>query len=143
VKQAQRAEPPRQILSAISARHAGVLADREEDAAAGAMQLFGDLRTRSAGADHQHRARWKLAGVSVAAGVDLKYLVFAQQIRHQGALIRAGRDHDVFGLDWPVRSLRDEAGAAFAAREPRHLDAAADWWGDKLRKGIDEFDDVA
>jgi hypothetical protein len=110
VKQAQRAEPPGQILSTVSPRHAVVLADREQDAAAGAVELFGDLRPRCAGADHQHRARWKLAGILVADSMDLKHGAIAQQVRHQGALIGAGRDHDVFGCNGPVRGLGDEAG---------------------------------
>jgi hypothetical protein len=48
LEQAEGAKPPRQILSAVTARHAGVLADREKDAAAGAMQFFRDLRARCA-----------------------------------------------------------------------------------------------
>jgi hypothetical protein len=36
----------------------------KKDAAAGAMELFRDLRAGGAGADHQHRAGWKLSGFS-------------------------------------------------------------------------------
>ena len=142
-KQAHRAEPPRQIVSAITARHAGVLADREKDAAAGAMQLFGDLRARCAGADHQHRARRQLFGIDVAARVNLKDAGFiAQQVRHHRPLIGAGGDDDIFRVDLAVGRLRDETGRT-VARQPRHRDAAADRRRDEIGVGVDEGDDIA
>ena len=85
-----------------------MLADREKDAAAGAMQLFGDLRARRAGADHQHRARRKLLGILVDGSHELKDGLIAQQIRHDGALIGAGGDHDIFRGDLAVGRFRDE-----------------------------------
>ena len=106
------------------------------------MQFLGDLRARRAGADHQHRARRKLFGIPVVAGMDLKHRMIAQQIRHQRALIGTGGDHDIVGLDGAVSGLGDEAGAAVPLRQPRYLDAAADRRRDEFGIGVDELDDV-
>ena len=56
VEHAELLEPPDQVVAAIAARQARGLADGEKHAAAGAVQLFGDLRARCAGADHEHGA---------------------------------------------------------------------------------------
>src|SRR6185369_12765512 len=44
LKQTQRTEPPYHIMAAVSARQATVRADREKDAAAGAIKFLGNLR---------------------------------------------------------------------------------------------------
>src|SRR5436190_14808044 len=80
-------EPPEQVSAAVAARQTAVSADGENDAPAGATQLLRDLRTRSAGADHQHRAWRQLFGIFVAAGMNLKDALVAQQVRHQRSLI--------------------------------------------------------
>ena len=135
-------EPPEQVAAAITARQAAVGADRQIDAASGALQLFGDLRARRAGAGHQHRARRKLLRISVVRGMDLKHRMIAQQVRDQRALIGAGGDHDIVGLDGAAGGFGDKAGSAIAPAQPRHLDAAADRRCDERCIGVDEPDDL-
>ena len=141
VENSELLEPPNEVVAAIAARQARGLADREKYAAAGAVQLLGDLRAGRAGADHKHGAVRKLLRVEVAAGVDLEQVRrVAQQVRQQRALIGTGGDDDIVGRDRAFRCFRDEAVRA-VTRQPRHVHAATDRRRDKAGIGIDEVDD--
>ena len=118
------------------------MADREIDAAAGALQLLGDLCTRGAGTDDQHGAGRQLVRCAVGAGMDLEEIEGVRQQRRQHrALIGPGGDDDVGRCDGAGGRLGDEAG--FVLRRTGHLDAAADRGGDELGVGGEEVDDVA
>ena len=57
--------PPVQVPSAIRARNAAVLADREEDAAARAHQFLGDLAAGVSAAHDKHGTVRQLIGIAV------------------------------------------------------------------------------
>ena len=131
VPQAQDAQPEAEVLAAIAPGRAVMLADAQIDAAAGALQLIGNLGAREAGADHQHGARRRLVGVAVGSRVHLHDAgVWWHQRRDDAALERSGGSNDIGGLNRADRGFGAEAGVVRLAVQCGHLDAAADGGGD-------------
>ena len=84
VELARGVQPREDVAPAVGARHAGVAAGGEDDVAAGAPQLGGDLLPRGPGADHEHAALRQPRGPAVARGVQL--------VQERRCVRRDGRD---------------------------------------------------
>ena len=72
-------------------------------AAAGEVQVLGDLAARLAGAHHEDRAPGELAGVAVVSGMHLDHVV-GQPLGHPRSpwdLVGTGRHHDLVGGQGP------------------------------------------
>ena len=57
VEDAERVEPPEDVAAPVGPRHPHVLADRERNASAGALELVGDLHPARGRAHDEHAAR--------------------------------------------------------------------------------------
>src|SRR5438128_2948869 len=92
VQLARLVEPPEKVVVAEPARRPPRPAAGEEDVATGFLQLFRDLATRLATADHQYGAGRKLRWVAVVLDVDLQEVggKRGRSGRSMRALIRAG-----------------------------------------------------
>ena len=65
VENSERIEPPLDILAAIDARKANVLAHRERNRSARTVNFLGKLYSRRRGADDQYASRRQLIGISI------------------------------------------------------------------------------
>jgi hypothetical protein len=76
---------------------------RREHLTACLQELFGDLTSRLAAADHQHGPSWKDLGIAIAVDVDLEKLDRDRRrgFRSMRALVRPRRDHDRSSDDVP------------------------------------------
>src|SRR5262249_20688140 len=84
-------QPPDQIASPITTRHALVPANRQKNVAASTGKFLCDLRARCTRSDNQYLAGWKLIGPLVRSGMDLEEVnVLCQRGRDERAVIRPG-----------------------------------------------------
>ena len=101
VEHAGGVHPPLDVLAAVDAGRADVLADRERDRTAGAVDLVGELGAGRRRADHQHAAVGELAGIAVllrASASRSRAAPRSAQRRHVGDVAGAGREHDASGI---------------------------------------------
>jgi hypothetical protein len=88
--------PPEQVVLAGPPRRPCGLAARDDDLASGLTELFGDLATGLAVADHQHSTSGERRGSSIRARVE-RHEVVGQAVgalRAEGPLVGPGADHD-------------------------------------------------
>ena len=143
VPEAQNAEPPAEVATAIPARGSVVRPDGEVDRPPRLSKLVGDLDARRSGPDDQHGALGQLCGVAVAAGVHLqRYRAIGNDRREDGTLERSRRRHDEACVDDAVGRLHVEAGPPDVPRHRRHLDPAPDRRADLLRVGDEVVRDL-
>ena len=107
------ADPPEDVATAVPARHAPALAGRQDDLAAGFMQLLGKLHAGLARAHDQHPARGQLAGVPVVMRMDLRdpRREAGRGRRDARHVERTGRGHHRVRLERAGRGLELEAPA--------------------------------
>ena len=118
IEEAGLEDPPDEVVIAEPARRPRRPPAREEDLAAGLVQLLGDLAARLAAADDQHRPGGQLARIAVVLDVDLEQV--RRERRRAGrpvrALVGAGAQDHRPRLERPVRGLEQRSRRPAAAR---------------------------
>ena len=122
----EHAQPPHVVLAAVAAGRPVVGSDRQENPPARAQQLVGDLHSRRACSDHQHRTVGQLPGIAVRHRVQLHHAgVVGHHRRDHRALERPGGGHDAAGVEHPVGRVDAEPEPAGVPADLPHLHAAA------------------
>src|SRR5712692_6104621 len=140
----KRSPPPEKVPASIAAGESPMPADREISAPSRFDQFIGYLAAGAARAHHEGRAGWERTGIAVLACVELNDTggKAGRELRDLWSLIRAGGNHYVSRLQFPV-VREDHVALGLRVRPEReHVDSGSEGRPDPRAVVLDEAQDV-